>query len=126
MEQDEEDDEGEMAREHPLREKVQSRGWWYLSLYPSRNINQKMTNNIFKNLRDCYQILENVPIYPPRKLERCYSRRTVNIGMYDAIFTTGLRLPLTELHHQLANYLGLSVSQIAPNAWRISIGAEVI
>ena len=46
--------------------------------------------------------------------------------MYDAMFAVGLRLPLTELYRQLANYLGLSVSQIAPNAWRIFLGAEVI
>ena len=46
--------------------------------------------------------------------------------MYDAMFIAGLRLPLTKLHRQLANYLGLSLSQIAPNAWRIFIGVEVI
>ena len=46
--------------------------------------------------------------------------------MYDAMFAVGLRLPLTELYRQLANYLGLFVSQIAPNAWRIFLGAEVI
>ena len=44
----------------------------------------------------------------------------------DAMFAAGLRLPLIELHRQLANYLGLSVSQIAPNAWRIFIRAEVL
>ena len=49
-----------------------------------------------------------------------------DIGMHDAMFIAGLRLPLTELHHQLANYLGLFVSQLAPNTWRIFIGAEVI
>lgn len=46
--------------------------------------------------------------------------------MYDAMFTAKLRLLLTELHRQLANYLGLSVNQLAPNAWRIFTGAEVI
>ena len=46
--------------------------------------------------------------------------------MYYVIFTTRLRLPLTKLYCQLANYLGLSINQIAPNAWRIFIGAEVI
>ena len=46
--------------------------------------------------------------------------------MYDAMFTAGLRLPLMELHCQLANYLSLSISQLAPNAWRIFIGAKVI
>ena len=46
--------------------------------------------------------------------------------MYDAMFTARLRLPLTALHRQLANFLGLSISQIAPNAWRIFIGAEIL
>ena len=50
----------------------------------------------------------------------------MDVGMYDAMFTIGLRLPLTDLHRQLANYLGLSISQIAPNSWRIFIGAKVI
>ena len=35
--------------------------------------------------------------------------------MYNTMFAAGLRLPLTELHRQLVNFLGLSVSQIAPN-----------
>ena len=42
------------------------------------------------------------------------------------LFIVGLRLPLTELHRQLANYLGLFVSQITSNMWRIFIGVEVI
>ena len=42
--------------------------------------------------------------------------RTANVGMYDAMFTAGLRLPLTALHRQLVDYLGLFFSQIAPNA----------
>ena len=46
--------------------------------------------------------------------------------MYDAMFATGLRLPLMALHCQLANFLGLFVSHIAPNAWRIFIGAGIL
>ena len=46
--------------------------------------------------------------------------------MYDAMFAVGLRLPLTTLHRQLVDYLGLSVNQIAPNAWRTFIGAEIL
>ena len=49
----------------------------------------------------------------------------MDVGIYDAMFAEGLRLPLTALHHQLAHFLGLSVSQIALNAWRIFIGAEI-
>ena len=50
----------------------------------------------------------------------------MDISMYDAMFTTGLRLPLMTLDCQLAIFLGLSVSQIAPNAWTIFIGAEIL
>ena len=50
----------------------------------------------------------------------------MDIGMYDAMFAVGLRLPLTELHRQLANYMGLFVNQIAPNTWKIFIEVEVI
>ena len=46
--------------------------------------------------------------------------------MYDAMFGAGLRLPLMALHRQLVDYLGLSVSQITPNAWRTFIGAEIL
>ena len=46
--------------------------------------------------------------------------------MYDAIFATGLRLPLMALHRQLVDYLGLSVSQIAPNARRTFISAKIL
>jgi len=76
----------------------------------------KMTTNIFKNLSDRYQIPDHIPIRLPRKFEKCYSGKTTDIGMYDATFAAGLRLPLTMLHRQLANFLGLSISQITPNA----------
>ena len=85
-----------------------------------------MTANIFKNLRDRYQIPNHIPILPPGKFEKCYVGRTANVGMYDALFTAGLRLPLTTLHYQLTNFLGLSISQITPNAWRIFIGAKIL
>ena len=46
--------------------------------------------------------------------------------MYNDMFAAGLRLPLTALHRQLVDFLGLSVSQITPNAWRIFISAEIL
>ena len=75
-----------------------------------------MTANIFKNLRDRYQIPDHIPIHLLEKFEKCYSGKTAEVGMYNTILAIGLRLPLTALHHQLANFLGLSISQIAPNA----------
>ena len=85
-----------------------------------------MSDKVFKELRTRYQIPEYIPIRLPRENKRRYSGRTADVGMYDAMFAAGLRLPLTALHHQLANFLGLSVSQIAPNAWRTFIGAEIL
>ena len=85
-----------------------------------------MATNIFKNLRDRYQIPDNIPICLPGKFEKCYSGKTVDFGMYDTMYMAGLRLPLMALHRQLAIFLGLSVSQIAPNTWRIFIRAEIL
>ena len=85
-----------------------------------------MTTKIFNNLRDRYQILDNIPIHLPGKYKKCYSRKAADVGMYDAMFAAGLRLPLMALHHQLAIFLGLSVSQISPNAWRIFIRVEIL
>jgi len=90
------------------------------------NFKSKMTANIFKNLRDRYQIPDHIPIRLPRKFEKCYSGKTADVGMYDAMFVARLRLPLMALHHQLANFLGLFVCQVASNAWRIFIGAEIL
>ena len=76
----------------------------------------KMSNKVFNELRTRFQIPDHISIRLPRKNERCYTGRTADVGMYDAMFAAGLRLPLTALHRQLADFLGLSVSQIAPNA----------
>ena len=84
-----------------------------------------MSDKIFKELRTQYQILKHIPILP-RENERCYLRRTADIGMYDTMFVAGLGLPMTTLHRQLDDFLGLFVSQIAPNAWRTFIGAEIL
>ena len=84
-----------------------------------------MMTKIFNNLRDRYQIPNNIPIRLPGKYEKCYSGKTADVDMYDTMFTAGLRLHLTALHRQLAIFLGLSVNQIAQNAQRIFIGAEI-
>lgn len=86
----------------------------------------KMTSKIFKNLRDHFQIPDHIPICLPGKSEKCYSGETEDTGMYNATLAARLRLPLTVLHRQLVNFLGLSVSQIAPNAWRIFIRVEIL
>ena len=85
-----------------------------------------MSDKIFKELRTQYQISAHISIYLPREKERCYSRRIADIGMYNAMFVVRLRLLLTALHRQLADFLGLSISHIALNAWRIFISVEIL
>ena len=85
-----------------------------------------MSDKIFKELHVRYQIPEHIPIRLPKENEKCYTGRTANVGMYNAMFAAELRLLLTALHRQLVDYIGLSVSQIAPNAWRTFIGAEIL
>ena len=46
--------------------------------------------------------------------------------MYKQVLKAGLRFPLNFLHRKLLKYLGLSVSQISPNAWRVFIVMEVL
>ena len=86
----------------------------------------RMSNKIFGELCTRYQIPNHIPIRLSKENETCYSGRTADVGMYDAMFAAGLRLPLTALHRQLADFLGLSVTQIAPNAWITFIGAEIL
>ena len=57
-----------------------------------------MSGKVFKELRVRYQIPEHIPICLPKENEKCYSRRTADVGMYDAMFAAGLKLPLTALH----------------------------
>ena len=45
--------------------------------------------------------------------------------MYEQVFKAGLRFPLNSLKRELLWHLGLSVSQISPNAWRVFIAMEV-
>ena len=85
-----------------------------------------MSDKVFRELRACYQIPNHIPIRLPEKNESCYLGRTADVGIYDAMFAAGLRLPLTALHRQLADFVSLSITQIAPNAWRTFIGVEIL
>lgn len=115
-EDESEDDEGTSSEGLGSQEDDETRPFILPALWTVNNFYPKMIARIFKELRDCYQSPNNIPICLLEKFEKFYSRKTANIGMYDAMLAARLRLPLTALHHQLANFLGLSVSQIVPNA----------
>ena len=62
-----------------------------------------MSDKIFSELRIKYQIPEHIPICLLYENEKCYTGRTADVDMYDAMFTVTLKLPLTALHHQLVD-----------------------
>ena len=62
-----------------------------------------MSDKLFSELRVRYRIPKHIPIRLPYENEKCYTRRTTDVGMYDAMFAAGLRLPLTTLHRQLVD-----------------------
>ena len=70
----------------------------------------------FKTLRVHYQIPDYIPIRLPYKLEKCYYEGVDGIRVYEQVLKAGFRFPLSSLHRELLKYLGLSVSQISPNA----------
>ena len=127
-EKDGEDDEGTPFEGGDLGSQEDGGGCPFIlpTIWTVNDFYSTMSSKVFNKLRDCYQIPENIPICLPRKFEQCYSGKTVDVGMYYTMFVMGFRLPLMELHRQLVNYLGLFVSQIADNAWRIFIRAEVL
>ena len=70
----------------------------------------------FKTLRANYQIPDYIPIHLPYKSEKCYYEGVDSVGVYEQVLKAGLRFPLNSLYRELLKYLGLSVSQISPNA----------
>ena len=80
----------------------------------------------FKTLRANYQIPDYIPIRLPYKSEKCYYEGVDGVGVYEQVLKAGLRFPLNSLHRELLKYLGLSVSQISSNAWRVFIPMEVL
>ena len=119
-------DDGEGSSEGALVGPGDNRPFILPSEWAVNKFLPSMRDKIFSELRARYQIPEHIPIRLPYENENCYMGRTADVGMYDAMFAAGLRLPLTALHRQLVDYLGLFVSQIAPNAWRTFIGVEIL
>ena len=80
----------------------------------------------FKTIREKYQIPVHIPLRLPYKSEKCYYEGVKGIGIYEQMLKAGLRFPLSALHRHLLQYLGLAITQIAPNAWRVFFGTEVL
>lgn len=85
-----------------------------------------MNDKFFSRLRPRFQIPNNVSIKRGDFEEKYYNGKSSDISFYEATFIAGFCLPLSTLHRQLAFFLGVSISQIAPNTWRIFIRVEAL
>ena len=85
-----------------------------------------MVKYVFGRLRPRFQIPEDIPIRRTCKGEKFYLSENEDVRFYEATFIAVLRLPFTKIHRRLANYLGISVCQISPNASRIFLRVEVL
>ena len=95
-------------------------------LWMVNDFNSTIQRKDFNTLRERYWIPVDVPIHLPFKFEKCYYRGADDVGVYEQMFKAGFKLPLSALHCRLVQYLGLAIIQIAPNAWRIFLGAKVL
>ena len=90
------------------------------------NFVSTIKENHFKTLRDNYQIPDSIPICLPYKSKKCYYDGVEGVREYEQMLKEGLRFPLSSLYRDLLKYLGLSVNQVSPNAWRVFIAMEVL
>ena len=79
------------------------------------DIPSKMDEKRLNNIRTWYQILDKLNPRLPIYGEWCCNPH-LGIGVYDAYFLGGLRLPLNAFARELLVRLGLGVCQFNPNA----------
>ena len=117
------------GKEQTLKSVVGADGLREFIMLPEWTVNNFVSTikeNHFKTLRDSFQIPDNISIRLPYKLEKCYYDEVEGVGVYEQMLKAGLRFPLSSLYRELLKYLGLSVNQVSPNAWRVFIAMEVL
>ena len=60
----------------------------------------------------------------PSKRDKYYYKGVEEVNVYEQMLKAGLRFLLSTLHCHLLQYLGLVVTQISLDAWRVFLGAE--
>ena len=88
-------------------------------------IHSKTSEQRLNNLKLWYQISDEFNPRLPVSGEWCCSPR-FGIGIYEAYFLGGLRLPLNAFARELLSRLGLGVCQFNPNAWRLIISMQIL
>ena len=119
MEMAELEDISDDGEDQPLRSVIRADGLREFIMLPEWT-GHKFTSIIkekhFSIIRAIFQIPDYISIRLPYVSEKCYYEGVDSIGVYKQMLKAGLRFPLSTLQRELLKYLGLSVTQISPNA----------
>ena len=85
------------------------------------NTNEQRLNS----LRTWYQIPDELNPRLPVHGEWCCNPR-FGVGVYEAYFLGGFKLPLNAFARELLVRLGLGICQFNPNAWRLIISMQIL
>ena len=88
-------------------------------------VHSKTSEQRLSNLRTWYQIPDEFNPRLPVRGEWCCNRR-FGVGIYEAYFLGGFRLPLNSFARELLVKLGLGICQFNPNAWRLIIFMQIL
>ena len=88
-------------------------------------IHSKTNEQRLSNLRTWYQIPDEFNPKLPVHGEWCYNPR-FGVGVYEAYFFGGFRLPLNSFARELLVRLGLGICQFNPNVWRLIISMQIL
>ena len=119
IEMAEPEDTSNDGEDEPLRSVIGADGLREFIMLPEwtvHNFTSVIKEKDFNTFRANFQIPDNIPIRLPYVLEKCYYKRVDGVEVYEQMLKAGLRFPLSTLHRELLKYLGLSVTQISPNA----------
>ena len=129
MEMAELEDISDDNEDQPLRSVIGANGLREFIMLPKWTVH-KFTSVIkekhFSTFRAIFQIPDYISIRLPYVSKKCYYEGVEGVGVYEQMLKAGLRFPLSTLHRELLKYLGLSVTQISPNSWRVFIAMEIL
>ena len=89
------------------------------------SIHSKTNEQRLNNLRTWYQIPDELNPRLPVHGEWCYNPH-FRVGVYEAYFLGGFRLPFNAFARELLIRLGLGICQLNPNMWRLVISMQIL